>query len=576
MNESIKSEPRTPTTKEKTEGRTIMTAEEKIALNERNIRQAIKDYGRYTYDQDVLEDVSDEFIETVAYDNYYAKQELRELFRKSPAWNEELDAIVINGTRTHDPDYNRVWDIAYAILRPNMRDDTYRTIHRAISFFSDPEACKEDRTIYLDALKQLAPNAYAPGKKLSRVFRDLCKAVGVADETKGSAFQKLYAQFADELQAKQIQYKLFVSINPAHWITMSNPKKDSRGTTLTSCHSFNSTDYSYNNGCSGYARDKYSFICFTVDDPTIPELLNNRKTTRQIFVYQPGSGLLLQSRMYDSQGGTSGVQPLSKDYRDLIQRELSDLENATNLWTTKKYLEQNGYHFYRHDDFGGYPDWEYSDFVPMVSVRVDADDPEGVTIGEAGVCIKCGDYTSNGVYCEDCENSGIECAECGYHFDEDEMTLVYNSYGDHIQVCPCCLDRHYTMCADCEEYFPNDSMTEVAGGDYVCETCLENYVSCDHCGEYDMPENMEVAVDSCGDEVYVCSWCADHYCSTCDDCGRLVYDSDATVAHDAEGHERVVCPSCLDDYERCDSCGEYYKEVDGGVCPDCREEREAS
>lgn len=100
-----------------------------------------------------------------------------------------------------------------------------------------------------------------------------------------------------KLSAKQIGLKLFVSVNPAHFITMSNPKRDSRGATLTSCHSFNSTEYDYNNGCTGYARDETSFIVFTVADPTDPETLNNRKTTRQVFAYRPGSGLLLQSRM---------------------------------------------------------------------------------------------------------------------------------------------------------------------------------------------------------------------------------------------------------------------------------------
>ncbi len=82
----------------------------------------------------------------------------------------------------------------------------------------------------------------------------------MADEAAGSEFQKLYAQFADELSARQIGFKLYVSINPVHFLTMSNPKADSRGCILTSCHSINSTDYQYNNGCSGYARDHVSFI----------------------------------------------------------------------------------------------------------------------------------------------------------------------------------------------------------------------------------------------------------------------------------------------------------------------------
>jgi hypothetical protein len=415
-----------------------------------------------------------------------------------------------------------------------------------------------------------------PGQKLTRVFRDLCKALGVLDETKGSEFQRLYAQFADELQSKQIPYKLFVSINPAHWITMSNPKRDSRGTTLTSCHSFNATDYDYNNGCSGYARDKYSFICFTVDNPNVSELLNNRKTTRQIFVYKPGSGVLLQSRMYNTSGGTYGAQAESKEYRDLIQRELSELEGATNLWNTQKYLSQHSVFFRRHEDFGGYPDWEYSDFVPMLSVRTDASNPEGVTIGEAGVCVKCGAYNSDGVYCDECSHDGIECEECGERFDEDEMTWVYNSNGDRVQVCPRCLDRYYSLCADCDEYYREDDMTRLANGNWVCSSCLDNYTMCDYCGEYDCAEDMHEAVNRFGRTIYVCDDCATYHFSVCSDCGRLVQDNLAETAYGVDDDERIVCPSCITNYTRCDTCGEYHKDIEEGLCCECREERAAS
>ncbi len=152
-----------------------------------------------------------------------------------------------------------------------------------------------------------------------------------------SELQSALKQLADN-RRKKIDFKLYVSLNPAHFITMSNPKDDKRGDTLTSCHSFNSTSYSYNNGCSGYARDEYTFITFVAADPSNPETLNNRKTMRQIFAYKPGNGLLLQSRLYNTSGGTYGAQEDSKLYRDLVQREISDLEGAPNLWQTYGYL----------------------------------------------------------------------------------------------------------------------------------------------------------------------------------------------------------------------------------------------
>lgn len=309
-----------------------MDMEKIIARAEQNIRTAIADYGRHTTQKTVLEDITDTFIHKLAVDSSYAKQGLRELFSKSPAWHPELDAIVINGTRTRDPDYDRAFDIERRILdKPwtELWDESFEQLRNAMMWFVCPNASDEDKEAYLNALHKIAPKAYAPGKKPSRVFKAFCKALGVVDETAGSEFQKLFAQFADELSTKKIDYKLYVSINPAHFLTMSNPKEDTRGKMLTSCHSLNSTEYSYNCGCTGYARDEVSFIVFTVDDPSNPELLNNRKTSRQVFAYRPGSGLLLQSRMYNTSGGVYGAAAESDVYRDLIQREICDLEGLS-------------------------------------------------------------------------------------------------------------------------------------------------------------------------------------------------------------------------------------------------------
>ena len=62
------------------------------------------------------------------------------------------------------------------------RADNIRPIYDAIRFFYDPNFEQEG----IAAIKQLAPKAYAPNKKKSRVFKALCQALGVADETAGS------------------------------------------------------------------------------------------------------------------------------------------------------------------------------------------------------------------------------------------------------------------------------------------------------------------------------------------------------------------------------------------------------
>lgn len=500
-----------------------MEAEEKIKLAESNIRQALEDYGRHTVQTEVLDDVSDCFITRLARDNYYAKQELRELFRKSPVWDEKLDALVINGSRTHDPDYQRIYDLAWQILdRPfHIADDKWQNIRSAIQFFSNPKLTDDGKAEAIASIQALAPKAYAPGKKPTRIFRALCNALDVNDET-CDKFSYLYAQIADEMTSHKIDFKLFVSLNPAHFITMSNPKADERGSTLTSCHSFNSTEYSYNNGCTGYARDHYTFIVFTVADPTNAETLNNRKNRRQIFCYKPGNGVLLQSRLYNDAGGTHREQTESKIYRDLVQREISMLEEQPNLWKTFKYYGNTEIDFSSGYGFGGYEDWEQEDFNAKVSIRADhAGNFREFEIGTWGLCINCGCETDQGLYCDECKGTHI-CDHCGESFSEDNLYTVYDSCGDTLEVCEHCRDRFYTYCDDCGKYYPSNDMTVVDGEYYVCSDCLElNFIQCDHCCEWVRADNCLTAVDRDGYKIRICESCSVNRYACCERCDRL-------------------------------------------------------
>lgn len=549
-----------------------MEMQEIIEQAEQNIRTALEDYGRHTRQRDVLDDVSEKFIKRLAKDSSIAKQGLRELFSKSPVWNAKLDALVINGTRTHNPDYNRIERLACQILYDPMHngDRILRdSIVYAIRFFSEPNADDYMREQYIAAIKRLAPKAYAPSRKQSRIFKSLCDALGVTDESAGSEFQRLFAQFADELNSRKIGFKLFVSINPAHFISMSNPKCDDRGSTLTSCHSFNSTEYEYNNGCTGYARDDVSFIVFTVADPTDAETLNNRKTTRQIFAYRPGSGLLLQSRMYNTSGGVYGAAEDSKLYRDLVQREISALENVPNLWKTTSSTGDRGDLVFVGDGFGGYHDWTYPDFDGHISTRVDFDqNANPLDIGTWGLCVMCGCETSHGVYCEDCdpENRDTEmCDDCEEY--AEELFDVRNSSGEWIRVCERCCDENYTYCDVCGEYHSNDNMNYIDGRD-VCDSCLsEYYEECEECGEYHRREDMHLAHNG-SREVYVCDDCmGDYY--TCDRCDELYHGDDVQTLHKADGDVVTVCDDCARRYETCPHCGDLIEVRNDGTCPAC-------
>ena len=566
----------------------MVDIEKVIAQSEENIRQALQDYARHSSNTDVMDDASDKFIHRLAEDNAYAKKELRELFSKSPVYDSKLDALVINGTRTHDPDQERIISLGRDILvgALGIHEDldglnfTGDMMWDILYFFAGRWYSDEERDGYIEAIKRVAPKAYKEGRKPSRVFKQICQVLGVADETAGSEFQRLYAQFADELTTKKIGFKLFVSLNPAHFITMSNPKWDQRGNTLTSCHSFNSTEYSYNSGCTGYARDKWSFIVFTAADPTDPETLNNRKTTRQIFAYMPGNGVLLQSRLYNTSGGTSGAQADSKLYRDLVQREISALEDAANLWRTFRCVDEDDHvedeYVYTDADFGGYEDWIYRDFHAHISVRSDHDEEgkfEPLGIGAAGLCVVCAQETTNGVYCSDCEGGRYVCEDCHDGFsDEDDLFTVYDRNGNARQVCADCRSRYYTYCDRCEEYHDND-MVEWIDGEDLCRGCREEYCSsCEDCGELHLDDELVTVINGHGEAIRVCDDCLRRYYTRCDACGEYHFDDDVTEAHRADGTTVQVCPGCLTEhFEECRGCGEFYESsaMEDGLCPDC-------
>lgn len=562
-----------------------MTKQERIERTKEQIRDALEAYTAHTHKTDVLDRVSDEFIDRLANDAVEAKQELREILSKSPAWNDDMDCLVINGNRTHDKDSAEVSRLAWNILRDTYDkadEDMQRNISNAITFFTCNDEGEEDeesvfwRQSRIDAIKAIAPNAYAPGKKPSRIFKAICKALNIEENRE---FNQNYALLADELGAKKIDFKLYVSINPAHFLTMSNPKQDRRGEMLTSCHSLNGGGY--HNGCIGYARDGVTMIAFTVADSNNPESQYNRKTSRQLFMYRPNNGLLLQSRFYNSQayGGTRGEQPESKIYRELVQKELADGENAVNLWKTRTYYNNSEeIRFAEGLGFGGYADWPIEEFCAKFSIRKDhAEDYKAFSIGTYGLCIVCGDEISNDLLCGDCDDSCV-CDECEDHYNEDDMYSVIDRYGNRVYVCEDCLSDHYFYCEDCDEYHHSDCMNYIESEDrYVCDDCIErDYIRCDDCGEWVRREDSHTVYDANDYEVDVCESCLENDYFYCEECEEYHHTHAMNTAY-KDGVEVNVCDDCLESsYTECEECEEYHHndDIENGRCKDCQESEE--
>ena len=557
-----------------------MTLLDSIALQqllERNIRTALYDYNAHTRNEVLY---TDDFVKAMAREALLGKADLRELFRKSPAWNEELQALVINGNRTHEPDPYKVRSLAKDIF-----DNNWAVLREKYNWYDLVDIADwfafDDATGF-ERMESIAPKAYANGRKKSKVFRKVCEALGIIDDSQGSFFQKHYAMLADELSARPIDFKLYVSINPAHFLTMSNPKEDRRGETMTSCHSLNS-NYSYRAGCSGYARDDVSIIAFTAD-PSNPETLNNRKTSRQMYAYKVGSGVLMQSRLYHTRsgdyGGTDGEQPETKLYRDLIEREISECESVPNLWKVLPSTDCSDW-VQTTEDFLGYPDFEYSRFAPHICLRADHTE-EILTVGAESVCFSCGSlYDSAGddtaLNCEDCGGGQYTCDHCGYSCSHTTAVRSYRGYW--IDVCDDCLGYYYYQCEGCGEYHHRDNVTWI-GDDVYCEECRNDRFSyCEMCEEWYPIDEVTYTAD-CRN---VCDDCLSNYYTYCDICGE--WHPNDEVEETADG--KHACRHCRENhYIQCSCCMGWYRGEDiraipneetgevRFVCTDCIEENQ--
>ena len=164
----------------------------------------------------IAEDViTDDFYYRLAWDYVENKKALREFMRLSPAWDEDLQAWVINGNRTHEPDKDLIYQMAVNLLKPAFENNDKVKMYSAALWFSE-----SDNEEYVEALLELAPKANLRQKK-SKVFIALCKALGVWQDS--GKFQIDFSKLCNEFNSKKIDYKFIVSIHPAHFLTMSNP-----------------------------------------------------------------------------------------------------------------------------------------------------------------------------------------------------------------------------------------------------------------------------------------------------------------------------------------------------------------
>lgn len=518
------------------------------------------------------------FVRRLAVDAIEAKAGLIEILSKSPYWQEDILAVRYPLPQKEEIPWSkvRVSLRRYFCLEHGINEKIYRLVFSALKKTLAEISLESGVKVYLNneeggafTQEEYIEYIFTPcgrgweTKKPSRILMACCKKLGLVD---ADNFNRWFTGISDLLSTKTPKY-LYISVNPAHFLTMSNPKeqKGRCQDVMTSCHSLNIAernrqenrdDCTYAAGNSGYARDGVTMIAFTCPNGREKNSLNSLKTNRQLFHYE--NGVLLQNRPYTTRtnedyGGTEdiGQFPESDQFRLAVEKVISAGLNMENKWVKKEYADY--YHkFWEHSDFRGFADWNVHRFLKLCNMVylkaiVNAFDIEEkdvlMTIGEDGLCLECGHSLScanNNPLCENCYQQGIPCEYCGATHQEEELKYVY----DYGYVCEDCLNgcNGFIYCEYHErwEYCPNEYET-VNNYGTVCEDALYSsgmFTYCEDCGEWYLTED--------------CYW--------------------------IEGEGKYVCGDCLDDYYQCSDCGEYFSEDgievgDNGknYCRDCIE-----
>lgn len=472
---------------------------------ERQVAQAMEAYFSDKADnQFILENMHEGFPLYMANMAEEKKASLRSIFSRHPKWNDELQAVIIPGVKASIP-LDELEDDIFEVtddLCKMFQESIKCPIANALTKFFVQLFSPETMDIQLFNLVQGAfpKGGVRLGRKSSHIARGIFGDMTPINEFDAKKFEQKFAVLADLLAHKgEKEETVFISINPAHILTASNPKVGGEGM-LTSCHSLNNLDHVYSAGPSGYVNDEVTFIVFTVKDPRNVDSTYCRKTHRMMGHYV--NGRLITSRLYSSCGGVDETNALSDAFRHVAQEVIAFGLDADNIWTEEEYNHPSCPDedvVYCDCNFGGYCDWQYPQFLPILS-KLEGHVGPTFEVGGSGTCIiTCGDNSEYSI----CERymSMKACACCGHEHVQDEMF----SYGGEYY-CPECTAREFPECPSCGGRHPHDIFIKDENGENICEGCYsDTHSECAECGvvhlnsEFYRTERGQLLCKECGE-----------------------------------------------------------------------------
>jgi len=132
----------------------------------------------------------------------------------------------------------------------------------------------------------------------------------------------------------------------------------------------------------------------------------------------------------------------------------------------------------------------------------------------------------------------IYCCECGEELQDTMYDIGNNEY-----VCEDCRDAYYVECDHCGRLVPEGDLIAVDNNDrFVCDDCIGEYYTCDHCGGFFSDCNLAVNTVP----LTLCDHCYGYHYFTCEDCGEVYYYEDGEYVDGC-----CYCRDCADNHRNC-------------------------
>lgn len=484
---------------------------------------------------------------------YTNKTYLRNLFRQSPLWDDENQAIVVDRTvtikcsaDTMRSTYSNLFDgLDYNL---NLSNDS-RTLLKNIAYQLEDvylncgklnSAIIADIVRDSDNIRKHISSAMRDGVSITRIVNKICSELVLADgsvfdattyNSNGWSYQAIYAKFSDACHDREAAERVTISIHPCDFLLMSN------GNSWSSCHFINSngifhenasTSYhgAYKAGCLSYMLDEPSFIVSTLPAKASEPYYDVPKQSRICCQYT--NGILVCGKRYPNNSNDARA-----DIRNFIEGIIAGVEGQPHRWKVSHNVDRIADFVTTGCNSLHYRDYEYDAQHPAIAalksmVEFDFDAPAKLTIGHESYCVHCGTRLRDASKIECSKHDHIvRCAHCGKVITSGVESFTYD--GD-------------TYCGDCGVMCDYHGVLEpktiachdIGDGRMVCDDAIKYYAACAKCGTMHKLVDMKRGVDG---NMY----CIEHFdelFETCPDCGALKF----------RGKECRVC-AMLGDYK---------------------------